>query len=289
MSLPTVAGRSWLRKVLATAQSKGWWIAILGIAITLGLLTYGAFAFRRDSPPPKSVETDDLFSARSGLFKRGRRDQPAVCLTFDDGPHPGSLPQILDTLKAFRVKATFFLVGRRIRQRPDEVREILLEGHEVGNHTENHIRLDTLNPDQIRVELGLCADAFEQASRGRKMALFRAPGMRVDPVVLKIAREFGYVTVSANYGAKDFQLVKDGPTVADANEIVGYVLDQLTPGGIILLHDSPETAEALPEILSGIQKRGFRIESVSRMLADLPEPVWVHSNAGPTRAATNQP
>lgn len=259
------------------------------MAVALAVVGSGAFAFRKSPPPHPPAETDDLFSAQYSLFKRGRRDQPAVCLTFDDGPHPDSLPQILDTLKAFDVKATFFLVGRRIRQRPDEVREILLEGHEVGNHTENHIRLDTLTPDQIRMELGLCADAFEQASRGRQMALFRAPGMRVDPVVLKIAQEFGYVTVSANYGAKDFQLVKDGPTVADSKEIVDYVLDQLTPGGIILLHDSPETAEALPKILAGIKKRGLRIEPVSRMLADLPAPVRVFSNAGPTRAATDQP
>jgi peptidoglycan/xylan/chitin deacetylase (PgdA/CDA1 family) len=92
--------------------------------------------------------------------------------------------------------------------------------------------------------------------------------MRFTPEILKIAREFNYVTVDWNYGAKDFQPM-------DSDRIADYVLRQVTNGGIILLHDNPATARALPDILLGLKNRGFAVKTVGEMLRDLPEPVEI--------------
>ena len=72
-------------------------------------------------------------------YWRMDRHEKAVYLTFDDGPIPEATPFILDTLKAFDVKATFFMVGDNVRKYPDIYKRIVAEGHQVGNHTHNHI------------------------------------------------------------------------------------------------------------------------------------------------------
>jgi peptidoglycan/xylan/chitin deacetylase (PgdA/CDA1 family) len=229
----------------------------------------------------QAFQADDLYNTANKLFKRGRRDKNEVCLTIDDGPHAKSLPRLLKILKQYNVKATFFMVGRRIQERPDLVREVLKEGHEVGNHTQNHPRLDTLAPDQMRIELAMCEHSFEQATGGTKMKLFRPPGMRFTPELWQVVSEFGYTTVDWNYGAKDFTIVTNGPTMAGGeNHIAEYVLKNVTPGGIIVLHDNPVTADALPTILEGLKQKGLAIRNVTEMLADLPTPVRVVSNAG---------
>lgn len=230
--------------------------------------------------PIKKLEVDDLYNARERLFKRGRRDLNEVCLTIDDGPHP-SLHRILPILKQYGVKATFFMVGMRIKSSPQLVREVLAEGHEIGNHTQTHQRLDQLTPDQMRAEIAECEDTFEKATGGLKMTLFRPPGMRFTPDLLKIAREFNYTTVDWNYGAKDFVLKSKGhPVTVGEGHIAEFVLKQVTPGGIILLHDSDDTADALPQILEGLRAKGLAVKNVTQMLADLPTPVYVESNAG---------
>ncbi|HWA82973.1 MAG TPA: polysaccharide deacetylase family protein, partial [Fimbriimonadaceae bacterium] len=198
-----------------------------------------------------------------------------------DGPHPKSLPRILDTLKRYNAKATFFMVGKRIQESPALVRQTLTDGFEIGNHTQNHPRLDTLTPEQVHDELAQCEENFEKATGGTKMTLFRPPGMRFTPTVFKVIDEFGYTTVDWNYGAKDFIAKQNGPMVSgDAQHIIDYVLKNVTAGGIILLHDSPETADALPQILEGLKLKGFAVKDVSQMLAELPKPVFVRSNAG---------
>jgi peptidoglycan/xylan/chitin deacetylase (PgdA/CDA1 family) len=255
-------------------------IGVLLLAAAYSATRFPRLAMANSSPRPEpSAAALDLYNPVNRLFKRGRRDRKAVCLTFDDGPRGKILPPVLDALKEYGVKATFFMVGHRILEHPDQVREVLREGHEVGNHSETHSRLDVLTPDQVRAELSLCENNFRQAT-GMKMKLFRPPGMRFSPAVLKVAAEFGYTTVSGNYGARDFQLEPGGPTVAGPEEIAEFVLNNVTPGGIILLHENFETAEALPKILKGLIERGFEFKTVTQMLADLPKPVHVESNAG---------
>jgi peptidoglycan/xylan/chitin deacetylase (PgdA/CDA1 family) len=117
-----------------------------------------------------------------------------LAITFDDGPNPAITPKLLDLLDRYKAKATFFLIGRYVRECPDLVQETVARGHEVGNHTELHPNLFWLNPTKVRVELRLCHDAIRGAI-GAPPKWFRPPyGLR-NPWVIPSARELGYRTV----------------------------------------------------------------------------------------------
>src|SRR5216684_6175102 len=117
-----------------------------------------------------------------------------LAITFDDGPNPAITLKLLDLLDRHNAKATFFLIGRYVRECPELVKETVARGHEVGNHTELHPNLLWLNPTKVRVELRLCHDAIRGAI-GTPPIWFRPPyGMR-NPWVIPAARELGYGTV----------------------------------------------------------------------------------------------
>src|SRR5437867_13224095 len=82
-----------------------------------------------------------------------------LALTFDDGPNPAITPKLLDLLDRYNAKATFFVIGRFVRECPDLVKEMVERGHTIGNHTELHPNLLWRDPTHVRVELRLCHNA----------------------------------------------------------------------------------------------------------------------------------
>lgn len=237
------------------------------------------------------LERVEMFDPVERLLKRGNPADREVTLTIDDGPHPKSLKRILEALKAKGVHATFFVVGMRVKQHPELVKRMIDEGHEVGNHTNEHLRLDLLNEQQVRNQIEFCATNIERAT-GTHPTLLRPPGMRMTPAVLKIVLEYGYVTVGWNIGAKDFipskKFVEVDPSLypklgVSPEQIADRVVRQLKPGTIILLHDMDATANALPLIIDRVRAEGYEFKSTAQMLADLPEPVQIVANP-PVRA-----
>ncbi len=227
----------------------------------------------------------DLYVPAKSMLKMGPRNQKAVLLTIDDGPHE-SILQMLKAMKDEDVKATFFVVGQRVKENPQLVKKMIEDGHEVANHSMNHIRLDTLKPEQVKNEIKDCGDEVEKAC-GRRMTLFRAPGTRMtDDIIAEIRRQ-GYTIVHWTVGAQDYvpaatnghmtpEMVKLINTTPD--EVTERVLKQVKNGAIILLHDNPVTAKAMPAIIKGIKERGFRFVSTSEMLASLPTPIELVAN-----------
>src|SRR5215467_650590 len=86
-----------------------------------------------------------------------------LAITFDDGPNPAITPKLLDLLDRYEAKATFFVIGRFVRECPELVRETVARGHVAGNHTDTHANLFWLSPAQITVELRLCHHAITNA------------------------------------------------------------------------------------------------------------------------------
>src|SRR5713101_5730049 len=154
-----------------------------------------------EAPTAVAVAAAGL-AAYGGVYPRAqlfgaticRTDSPRkLALTFDDGPNPAITPKLLDLLDRYNAKATFFLIGRYVRECPELVRETVARGHTVGNHTETHPNLLWLSPTQVRVELRLCHDTISNAL-GAPPKWFRPPfGMR-NPWVIPAARELGYRT-----------------------------------------------------------------------------------------------
>jgi len=115
-------------------------------------------------------------------------------LTFDDGPNPAITPRLLDLLDQYHAKATFFVIGRFVRECQPLTKEIAVRGHLVANHTQTHPNLFWLRPKAIRSEMQKCQEALRE-TLGAPAKYFRPPfGLR-NPWVISAARELGMQTV----------------------------------------------------------------------------------------------
>jgi peptidoglycan/xylan/chitin deacetylase (PgdA/CDA1 family) len=152
---------------------------------------------------PAAVLATGGVAAYGALFPRAQLFGPTICrtnsprklaITFDDGPNPAITPKLLDLLDRYEAKATFFLIGRFVRECPDLVKETAARGHALGNHTELHRNLFKLSPSQITVELRLCHNAIANTV-GSPPKWFRPPYGFRNPWVIPAASELGCKTV----------------------------------------------------------------------------------------------
>ena len=207
-----------------------------------------------------------LFDPKNQILYRGNYRLREIALTIDDGPHDIIGDEILDLLKREQIKATFFIVGRRARMRPDLLRRMVDEGHEIGNHSQNHQRLDMLKGRDMYREIIDCENVVKGIT-GRRMSLLRPPGMRYNGAVIQAARQNGHVVVSWSCAGKDFMDVSP-------SFIVDKVLNNVENGSIILMHDErPMTVTALARIIPALKREGYRFVTITEMLAHLPTAV----------------
>jgi peptidoglycan/xylan/chitin deacetylase (PgdA/CDA1 family) len=141
--------------------------------------------------------------AYGAVHPRAQLFGPTICctnsarklaLTFDDGPNPAITPKLLDLLDQYKARATFFVIGKFVRECPEIVRETAARGHVIGNHTDAHPNLFWLNRDHIFIELRCCNFAIAAATGGPPR-WFRPPYGYRNPWVIPTARELGQQTV----------------------------------------------------------------------------------------------
>jgi peptidoglycan/xylan/chitin deacetylase (PgdA/CDA1 family) len=213
-----------------------------------------------------------VYYPNSRLFGRaigwGPRGGGGLYLTFDDGPNPDATEAILDTLAAEQVPAAFFMVGEHVRRFPATARRVAQAGHEIGNHTQHHVKLHTLGPARIRDELER-AHATIAETTGRSPRTFRAPHGYRNPFVASAVRRLGYTVFGWSFGVWD----SDRPP---SEEIRRRVRAKLAPGAIVLLHDGDgydpagdrrPTAEALPGIIRDARAAGWEFRSLAELVA----------------------
>ena len=117
-------------------------------------------------------------------------DPGQIAFTYDDGPNDPHTLRLLDVLEKNSAKATFFLIGRYVRQRPDIARAIQAAGHAIGNHTYTHPNLVLVSAAKLKQELSDCRKALEDAI-GNPAPLFRPPFGGRRPNVLRTVRAMG--------------------------------------------------------------------------------------------------
>jgi peptidoglycan/xylan/chitin deacetylase (PgdA/CDA1 family) len=161
-------------------------------------------------------------------------DPAQMALTYDDGPNDPHTLHLLDVLAKHGAKATFFLIGKYVRQRPDVVRAIQAAGHAIGNHTYTHPNLIFVPIKQVRQELEDCRKILEEAI-GAPAPLFRPPFGGRRPDVLKTARSLGMTPVMWSVTAYDWS-AKSSEAIVEkvGSEIASHRNPQ---GEIVLLHD----------------------------------------------------
>ena len=182
-------------------------------------------------------------------------DPSQMALTFDDGPNDPHTMHLLDVLAKHNARATFFLIGKYVRQRPDIARAIAAAGHEIGNHTDSHPNLILVSVARLRQELADCSKALEDAI-GIKATLFRPPFGGRRPNVLRTARGMGLKPVMWSVTGYDWSAKSADQIV----EKVGRQVDSRpkAQGEIILLHDGGHTGFGTD--------RAFTIEATRKLL-----------------------
>ena len=199
------------------------------------------------------------------IVKAGTENQKIIALTFDDGPHPRFTPQILDLLKEYDAKATFFVLGRHVQLYPEVVLRLIEEGHEVGNHTFTHIDVRRSSYTKIKQEFEDTQSIIFQIT-GKKPILFRPPFGLLSEYTLQVIEESESKIVlwSENQDPKDWKGLY-------YREIANHILRNIGNGNIILLHDyvaerESQTVKALSVILPELVEQGYRFVSISELL-----------------------
>jgi peptidoglycan/xylan/chitin deacetylase (PgdA/CDA1 family) len=186
-----------------------------------------------------------------------------LALTFDDGPDPVTTPKILQLLRQKKAKATFFVTGHQVAKYPHLAKQIVNEGHLIGNHTWSHRRFGQLNALQIRHELKQTNRLIESVT-GTSTGWFRPPYGEINSAQKRWLKRSGYHTVMWNVDTRDWSGIS-------ADRICNIVRRQAKPGGIILMHTLQgngkkkyHTVEAAGRIIDAYRKRGYQFITVDQ-------------------------
>lgn len=164
------------------------------------------------------------------------RSKKEVYLTFDDGPHPEITPWVLDLLDVYSAKATFFCVGNNVKKYPSIYSRLLDDGHQVGNHTTQHLNgWRTNNREYLRdvQDCGLLV----------KSTLFRPPYGRISPIQALHLKKQKYTLVMWSLLSRDFE------QSLNTSEAVRQLVKNTENGSIIVFHDSQKAAQNLKNML----------------------------------------
>lgn len=199
--------------------------------------------------------------------------EKVIALTFDDGPNEPATGQILDALKHYRVKATFFLVGANVEYFPETARRIKAEGHLIGSHTARHSRFDQSPAADIARDIADGCRIIETVTGTRPRWL--RPPYGINPNMAEAAQAQGLAIAGWSADANDWN-------PHPVSEIVNRMVAQAIPGDILLLHDGRETEHganrnatvaAVPQILEKLIAKGFRFVTIPELLQAAGRPI----------------
>ncbi|TVZ25793.1 peptidoglycan/xylan/chitin deacetylase (PgdA/CDA1 family) [Gillisia sp. Hel_I_86] len=190
------------------------------------------------------------------------RDQKSIYLTFDDGPHPEITPWVLDTLKKYDAKATFFCVGENIERHPEVFKNLISEGHSHGNHTHNHLkgwRISTPHYLENIIEAEAVISRFSMM-KSDKDKLFRPPYGKIKPSQVKQLQLLNYKVVMWDALSGDFD------TSISTEECYYNVIRESKAGSIIVFHDSQKAKNklkvVLPKVLEHYKEKGYNFKGI---------------------------
>lgn len=186
-------------------------------------------------------------------WKMKKAEKPTLYLTFDDGPHPTITPWVLETLRSYQAKATFFCVGANVEKYPEAYQQILAEGHQVGNHTFHHLKGWEVSNQEYFDDIDACSALIDSK-------LFRPPYGKITPSQALKLRKDGFKIVMWSVLSRDFE-----PDL-DCDESLNAARQNGDDGSIFVYHDSLKSEanlrKMLPQILAYFSEREFQFATL---------------------------
>lgn len=254
-----VSGALILGRIIPEMESHSLIVGVSGLVFSLALIFAGF-----------SIYVYHGFGYQGDIIRRARTDEPLIALTFDDGPSPEFTPRILDILKNYDVQACFFVVGVHVRKHPDIVLRMYNEGHDIGNHTYDHVNVPTTAAPVLSSQL-LATNIEIMKVTGEHPLYARPPRGMYDARYRRLVELMGMHTVLWSLSSQDWR------GSMSPERMKNRVMSRVKPGDILLFHDSgnlirsegssrQRTVDALPGIIEELQARGFRLAPLSRLL-----------------------
>lgn len=222
-----------------------WWL-ILPSVIYAACIIYGSSVIQANFFAPAYCSADTT--------------EKIIALSFDDGPNAEYTPQVLALLANYEATATFFVIGKHIHGNEALLKQIIVEGHSIGNHSYSHsFFIDFKNVQGFKEELTQTEELVFNAI-GKRVKLFRPPYGVTTPNLAKAAKLLDYRIIGWNIRSLD--------TTKDSVEVITQrVQSQIKSGAIILLHDtSDKTIQVLEQTLNFAQTNGYEVVNVERLL-----------------------
>ncbi len=228
-------------------------VIVLSIILLL-VAIYGLF----------QISKSRTFQFFGGLIYRGNTNHKVIALTFDDAPTEYA-DKVLAILKEKDIKATFYAIGQNIEKYPDQAKEIVSLGHELGSHSYSHARLVLKTPSFVSREVEETNELIRSVGYTGEIT-FRPPNGKKLFILPWYLSTHNIKTIM-------WDVEPDTYASGQSDKIIQYTLENTKPGSIILMHpfcgaDCDADREALPAIIDQLQADGYRFVTVSQLLGD---------------------
>lgn len=208
-------------------------------------------------PEPLTFE-DKKLEREPLIYDEIDPDKPMVAITFDDGPSAHT-PRLLNILKKYDVKATFFVVGSQIKGNEALLQRMADEGHEIASHSWSHPHLTSLDIDDMSKQLNKTRSAIKEAT-GKDVFLVRPPYGSCDDTVKYVAAEQGVSLIMWSVDPRDWQY-------RNASSVYSRTMSSVRNGDIILYHDlHGTTVDAMENVIPALINKGYQLVTVSELL-----------------------
>lgn len=210
---------------------------------------------------PALISVHSTVNGRELPIYNVQTDEPKISISFDAAWGNDDTSKILEVLKKHQIHATFFMTGGWVESYPDDVKAILADGHDLGNHSENHKNMSQLSEEEIQSELMTVHNKVKELT-GYDMFLFRPPYGDYDNEVIQTVKGCNYYPIQWSIDSLDWKNY-------GVEDIINRVCnsDKLQGGAIILCHNGAKyTAEALDQLLTGLEEKGFQLVPISELI-----------------------
>ena len=245
-SIGKIVSHNTARQTAASAQSSNW-----------------GLSFQEEGKTPVGNASIQELASMDAYYAQDTSEK-VLYLTFDAGYENGNTPAILDALKKHQVKATFFVVGTYIDSEPELIRQIIKEGHTVGNHTWHHPDMSHISSiEDFQKELEYVETAYKNVTGKNMTKYYRPPQGKYSETNLQMAKDLGYSTFFWSLAYVDWNV----DAQPSHEEAFSKLTGRIHPGAVVLLHNTSKTnGEILDELLTKWEEMGYTFGKLEELV-----------------------